>query len=82
MNLCNQPKSCEEFCCCVTTVFLYVVVGLTNILVLQFVIVVILFLNQHPEYLQMESDLLLYYSNFPAANGSFDAEEAIKMTFN
>ena len=78
----SNPKNCEEFCCCVTTDFLYVVVGLTNILVLQFVLVVILFLDQHPEYLQMESSDLLYYSNFPAANGSFDAEEAAKLTFN
>lgn len=39
----TYPRNLGDCCSCVTTDFLYVYVGLVNIFVLQFVVVVILF---------------------------------------
>ena len=42
----NPPRNCKECCCCSAMDFLYVYVGLCNVFLLQFVMVVLWFFSQ------------------------------------
>ena len=42
----NSPKNCRECCCCMASDFLYVYVGLCNVFLIQFVMVVLWFFSQ------------------------------------
>ena len=64
----NPPRNCKECCCCSAMDFLYVYVGLCNVFLLQFVMVVLWFFSQSEVNL---SDLGTWTTWVTIQNGFF-----------